>query len=255
MQQTRHVLLTGNESPLVLLVKDSLQASGYRVSYYYEASAAFKLRKSKEHTFWLVAGHLCAETLQVISKVRATNYSIVIMVIDDSVYTSETDIAVFRAGADCYLPKPFILSELFHRLRRMQHWMQPCSSMLPGELSVGHLRITEQTIFTPGDEKSRPLTKREAEVISMLIYYKNKIVDRRHILLAIWGSEDYFLTRSLDVVICRLRRILKLDSTVTLETIHGIGFRLSDASGANCSFKDDDNAVINCAQNVTLYAY
>jgi DNA-binding response OmpR family regulator len=74
-------------------------------------------------------------------------------------------------------------------------------------------------------EISKTLTQREADLLKFLIENKNKVLKRSDILERIWGEDDYFLGRSLDVFISRLRKYLKLDETIKIENIHGVGFR------------------------------
>ena len=70
------------------------------------------------------------------------------------------------------------------------------------------------------------LTQREADLMRFLIKSPNQILKRSEILLGVWGEDDYFLGRSLDVFVSRLRKYIKADESVKIENIHGVGFRL-----------------------------
>ncbi|MBP6664332.1 MAG: winged helix-turn-helix transcriptional regulator, partial [Chitinophagales bacterium] len=72
------------------------------------------------------------------------------------------------------------------------------------------------------------LTHREADLLKMLVENKNQIVKRDIILKNIWGEDDYFLGRSMDVFISRLRKYLQHDANLRIENIHGVGFRLTE---------------------------
>lgn len=72
------------------------------------------------------------------------------------------------------------------------------------------------------------MTKKEADLLKILIQNKNKIVERSTILERLWGENDYFMGRSMDVFISRLRKYLKADESITIENIHGVGFRLNE---------------------------
>jgi DNA-binding response OmpR family regulator len=74
-------------------------------------------------------------------------------------------------------------------------------------------------------DKTKTLTQREADLLKFLIENKNQVLKRSDILERIWGEDDYFLGRSLDVFISRLRKYLKLDASIKIENIHGVGFR------------------------------
>ena len=78
------------------------------------------------------------------------------------------------------------------------------------------------------------LTQREAELLKYFLDHKNEVLKRDQILTALWGKDDYFLGRSLDVFVSRLRKIFAKDAAVKIENLHGIGFKfLDDASGTN----------------------
>ncbi len=70
------------------------------------------------------------------------------------------------------------------------------------------------------------MTQREADLLRYLAKSPNQVLKRSDILLAVWGEDDYFLGRSLDVFISRLRKLLKADEALKIENIHGVGFRL-----------------------------
>jgi DNA-binding response OmpR family regulator len=78
---------------------------------------------------------------------------------------------------------------------------------------------------TIGDEV-RTLTQKEAEVLRYLISRPNSVIKRSEILENIWGEDDYFLGRSLDVFISRLRKYIKSDHTLEIVNLHGVGFKL-----------------------------
>ena len=72
------------------------------------------------------------------------------------------------------------------------------------------------------------MTQREADVLLMLCRNKEQVLKKSDILLKIWGDDDYFVGRSLDVFISRLRKYLRKDPSIKIENLHGIGFRLTD---------------------------
>jgi DNA-binding response OmpR family regulator len=69
------------------------------------------------------------------------------------------------------------------------------------------------------------LTEREADLLKYLVENANRVIKRSDILLSVWGEDDYFLGRSLDVFVSRLRKYLKADERITIENVHGVGFR------------------------------
>ena len=79
------------------------------------------------------------------------------------------------------------------------------------------------------DDESVTMTQREADVLLMLCRNKDQVVKKSEILLKIWGDDDYFVGRSLDVFISRLRKYLKQDANIKIENLHGVGFKLVDS--------------------------
>lgn len=69
------------------------------------------------------------------------------------------------------------------------------------------------------------LTQRESDLLRFFIINKNKVLKREEILKSLWGDDDYFMGRSLDVFISRLRKILASETTIAIENLHGIGFK------------------------------
>jgi DNA-binding response OmpR family regulator len=84
---------------------------------------------------------------------------------------------------------------------------------------------TNLKIVTPAETFS--ITQKEADLLRFLFEHKNRVVKREEVLINVWGKDDFFLGRSMDVYMTKLRKYLKNDPHTVLETIHGIGFRFS----------------------------
>ena len=95
------------------------------------------------------------------------------------------------------------------------------------EYNIGKIKFvtTELKIYIDKDVIS--LTQKEADLLNFFAKHINKILKREEVLLNVWGKDDYFLGRSMDVFITKLRKHLKADPSIVLETIHGVGFRLN----------------------------
>jgi len=130
-----------------------------------------------------------------------------------------------RLGADDYITKPFDPEVLMLRINSI---LRRCYSSVNDEyiISSTTLRYNTLELITPsGREK---LTLREAQLLRHLIINKNKALTRDHILKEIWGDDDYFLGRSMDVFISRLRKYLSADQKTELQTVRGLGFILRE---------------------------
>lgn len=93
------------------------------------------------------------------------------------------------------------------------------------EFGAIHFSYTDLKIIH-GAETSN-LTQKEADLLKFLCEHPNQILKRDEVLLNVWGKDDYFLGRSMDVFITKLRKHFKSDASVSLETIHGVGFRFN----------------------------
>jgi len=134
-----------------------------------------------------------------------------------------------RIGADDYLTKPFNIEELVLKvdifLRRRHLAERPPEELTVGRFSVDMANL-ELTDTIDGGEPRR-LTQRELDLLALFARSQNRVLKRSDILIKIWGTDDYFLGRSMDVFISRLRKYLRADERVSIENVHGVGFRLN----------------------------
>ncbi|MCL3778981.1 response regulator transcription factor [Prolixibacteraceae bacterium JC049] len=129
-----------------------------------------------------------------------------------------------KLGADDYITKPFEVEEL---VLRIQNILKRSQKSEPENLELHSicLLFDEFKLKTPSGEYR--LTQKEAELLRYLILNKNKVLKREQILTELWGENDYFLGRSMDVFISRIRKYLKDDSSLVLDTIRGVGYILN----------------------------
>ncbi|MBK1438990.1 response regulator transcription factor [Parapedobacter sp. ISTM3] len=133
-------------------------------------------------------------------------------------------------GAIDYITKPFDIDELVLRIRNITRRMLPTTDQKPAEtIRIGDITLNKEKLsLTIEGNTATTLTLREAELLEYLYEHRNSIVKREDLLIRFWGENDYFMGRSLDVFISRLRKLLRRSSSgARIENIYGVGFILS----------------------------
>jgi len=145
----------------------------------------------------------------------------------------EDRVTGFKAGCDDYLTKPFSSEELELRIGAVLRRCQKQESMAEnGNSEPTKVFQLGNYIFDSGNQELRfadkriSLTTKEVELLRVLYNHKNQLVTRETALKSVWGINDYFIGRSMDVFITKLRKYLKLDPNISIVNVHGTGFRL-----------------------------
>ncbi len=143
----------------------------------------------------------------------------------------EDKIQGLQLGAFDYVTKPFDVDELVLRIRnfvnRQMRFANSSREHAKNEIFIDDVKLDLKLLsLSIGDSFTTTLTLRELELLTFLYKQRNQIVKREEILLHIWGDNDYFLGRSLDVFISRLRKVLSRSNSVKIENVYGVGFKL-----------------------------
>ncbi len=128
-----------------------------------------------------------------------------------------------KLGADDYITKPCDPEELVLRIKNILKRNQP---VLEESIKIGTYIFNRNQLQLIYNEEKFQLTEKEAELLSFLIQNNHQLVSRKEILEKIWGENDYFMGRSLDVFMTRLRKYFQYDETIKFESVRGIGFKI-----------------------------
>ncbi len=223
------VLYLEDDATLGFLTTDSLNLHGYEVTFVDDGSKALELFKQGEFDLCIldivVPG---LNGMEVSRKIREIDSSVPLIFLSARALV-EDRIEALKTGADDYLVKPFRMEEL---ILKMEVFLRRSGKVQP---PIATQFSTEVSLFKPAEFKlsvgkdTIRLTARENELLQFLWEHQNNVVKREDILLKIWGDDDYFLGRSLDVFISRLRKYLKADENIQIDNVHGVGFQFKTA--------------------------
>ncbi len=225
MQTKATILFAEDDASLAFMVKDTLEEEGYKVIHCADGQTAIDtFDKSKFDLCLLDIMMPNKDGYTVAKKIR--QQTDVLPIIFLSTKSQEEDrLKGYNTGADDYLAKPFSIPELLKKIEVFLRRTKKLHADMPEEYAIGNMIFspTNLRISTPAETFN--ITQKEADLLRFLYEHRNTVVKREEVLINVWGKDDFFLGRSMDVYMTKLRKYLKNDTRTVLETIHGIGFR------------------------------
>ena len=220
------ILLVEDDVNLGVVISDHLKSADYDVVC--AEDGAEGLVKFNEGDFNLCILDVMLPKLDGFSlaqDIRKVNAEIPILFLTAKSMT-EDKIKGFEAGGDDYLTKPFSLQEFQLRvkalLKRVRIETKEVEEML---FSMGNYTYDTENQVLSINNLPKTLTKKEAQILKLLYRHKNQVISREIILKGVWGQDDYFVGRSLDVFITKLRKYFSGDPRIIISNLHGVGFK------------------------------
>ncbi len=227
MNTKSKVLLAEDDLSLGYVIKDNLVDAGYEVVLCADGQSAIdKFTKENFDICLLDVMMPNKDGFAVAKKIRQQTDQVPILFITAR-SLEEDRIHGFEVGADDYITKPFSMQELLLRIDVFLRRTKKMYSEKAVNFQIGKMNFSFNDLKLSIGGTAYNMTQKEAELLLFLCEHPNRILKREEVLLNVWGKDDYFLGRSMDVFITKLRKYFRSDTTVHIETIHGMGFRLN----------------------------
>ena len=224
------VLYVEDEPFLSRIVSDGLKSSGYSVQVVADGSLVMDAYISLKPDICILDIMLPSKDGYMIAKeLREIQPNLPIIFLSAKVLTEDV-IKGFKSGGNDYLKKPFSMEELLVRMEALLHRFGNESSDETVEnnkiYSFGNCQLdtVQQKLTTSSGEHS--LSFKESALLEMMIQHKNDVLERQEALVKIWGDDNYYNTRSMDVFMTHLRKLLKDEEGIQIMNLRSIGYKL-----------------------------
>lgn len=221
------ILYAEDDETLAFLTKDNLEQNGYEVVHCLDGDLCMEAFRKQNFDICILDIMLPKKDgFEIASDIRKINNDVPIIFLSAKTL-KEDRIKGLKLGADDYLVKPFSIEELSLKIEVFLKRSQKNAVPEKVSYSVGRYKFDTNNYVLTFEDQKITLTQRESELLQLFLDNKNKVLKREQILTSLWGDDDYFMGRSLDVFISRLRKILATESHISIENLHGIGFRFN----------------------------
>ncbi len=225
------ILLVEDDFNLGFVIQDSLKSEGFKVHLAKDGKEGLlQFNKEKYDLCLLDVMMPKKDGFSLAEDIRKTDSEVPIVFLTAR-GLAEDKIKGFKLGADDYITKPFSNEELVLRIKAIlkRHPQMQEQSTDKSKIDIGKYLFDFANYELKIDEKKRKLTKREAELLKLFCEHRGQLLERELIANMIWGDDSYFVGRSMDVFITKLRKYLSDDPSLSIINVHGVGFRLEGA--------------------------
>jgi DNA-binding response OmpR family regulator len=223
-----HILFAEDEAVLGKLVKEALEREpGFKVTWVRDGGAALA-------AFSAVKPDICVldvmmpvmDGFELVKQIRLLDPDIPVMFLTARSQTADV-VRGFESGAHDYLKKPFSIEELVVRvLALLRRHTQHKTTASPERYSIGAYTFIPATQSLRYGDQQYQLSGKETALLHALVQHKNGVMERKPVLLSLWGDDNFFNARNMDVYIAKLRKYLSLDDSLSIVNIRGYGFKL-----------------------------
>jgi len=225
MSKKTNILLAEDDDNLGLLLQTYLKSKGFDVELVRNGKTAFERFNEQKFDFCLFDVMMpIMDGFTLAKEIREIDKKIPILFLTAKAL-KEDKLEGFALGADDYLTKPFSMEELLARITAILRRVETPSDSEDSVIMVGKITFEPELRILHLLEGDKKLTTKENQLLTLLVKNQNEILDRQATLRAIWGDDNYFNGRSMDVYIAKLRKLLKEDEAIEIMNVHGKGFK------------------------------
>lgn len=225
-----NILFAEDDPNLSMILKDYLEMIGYSVDHASDGEECVKLFKKNNYQLIILDIMMpIKDGFSTAKEIRNTDQLVPIIFLTAK-NLKEDRIKGFEIGCDDYISKPFSTEELSLRIKAI---LKRCTIMAQSSaepfnkiISIGKFIFDSSNMTLKFENTERGLTRKESSLLKLLCVNRNNLLPREVAMVKIWGENDYFIGRSMDVFITKLRKYLKPDPNVKISNVHGIGFKL-----------------------------
>lgn len=221
------ILYVEDDESLSFITKDQLEIEGFDVTHSANGKEAWAAFRKGDFDLCLLDVMLPQmDGFELARKIRGVSRHVPIIFLTAK-SMQEDKMEGFLLGGDDYVTKPYSFEELKFRINVFLRRRKIMEEAPKEAISVGKYLFDYPNLNLAMDGNPRGLTQREADILYYLASRPNQVIRRSDILEDIWGKDDYFYGRSLDVFISRLRKYLSEDPGISIENVHSVGFKLN----------------------------
>jgi two-component system OmpR family response regulator len=222
------ILIAEDDDNMRFMLQDNLEMAGYRVCAVGDGQTCLSVFLKEEFDLCLLDVMMPRKDgFTLAADIRKVNKNIPLLFLTAKLL-KEDRIQGFRIGADDYVTKPFSIEELMLRIEAILKRVYQTPTRADGEsiyeLAGCSFNFHDQTVVS--STGTITLTSKEAKLLRLFCIHRNQVIERDLIQKAIWEDEGYFVGRSMDVFISRLRKMFRNEPNISIQTIHGIGYKL-----------------------------
>jgi two-component system response regulator TrcR len=220
------ILLIEDQEELCQILKDTLALYGFDVSYALNGNEGYNKFTSVDPKIVIIDIMMPgSDGFSAVKKIRAVNKEVPIIMLTAKPLTEDL-VKAYDLGCNDFVRKPFVMEELIARIKSFAKVSGNGTPATHSIYRLGSFSLNASTQELTNDSNKFQLSYKEVELLKKLCEAKSTVVDRQKLLLELWGSDNMFNSKTMNVYINRLRNYLNSDKSVEILTIRGFGYKL-----------------------------